>query len=225
MQRAKLPEATHHESVATLPPGPAIFLANEFLDALPIRQFLFRAGRWAERWVEAGRLVERPGHLPCLPDQAPDGAVMEVCEPARALAGHLAQRFAASPGLALFLDYGPEASGFGDSLQALRDARPADPLAEPGSADLTAHVDFAAFARAARAGGAAAHGPVPQGLFLQRLGLHRRAAALASRHPGSAAAILAAAHRLTAPEAMGQLFKALCLCHVDLPPPAGFEAP
>jgi NADH dehydrogenase [ubiquinone] 1 alpha subcomplex assembly factor 7 len=217
-QRARLPDATWHESLATLPDGPLILLANEFLDALPIRQFVRRDGAWRERWVEDGAFVERDAPDPPQRD-APEGAVCERGEAARAFVAALAQRGAT----ALFLDYGPAESALGDSLQAMREGRPADPLAEPGTVDVTAHVDFAALAVAARVAGAAVHGPLPQGVFLARLGLHARSAALAAANPRRAPALLAAAHRLTAPEAMGRLFKALALTHPAAPPPPGFD--
>ena len=124
----------------------------------------------------------------------------------------------------MFLDYGPAASAPGDSLQALRAGRPADPLADPGEADLTAHVDFAALARVARSAGAAAHGPAPQGPFLARLGLFQRTGRLArTQPPARAAALVQAAQRLAEPDRMGRLFKALAVCHPGLPTPAGFE--
>ena len=155
--------------------------------------------------------------------------MQEVSEAGRALAAALGARLAAEGGAALVLDYGPEAGGFGDSLQALRGHEAADPLAAPGTADLTAHVDFAALAAAARAAGAATHGPLPQGLFLQRLGLMSRAAMLAraaqiAGKGAQAGLILSGAERLVAPERMGRLFKALALCDPALPPPPGFEA-
>jgi SAM-dependent MidA family methyltransferase len=152
-----------------------------------------------------------------------------VSEAGRALAAALGARLAEQGGAALVLDYGPAAGGFGDSLQALRGHEAADPLAEPGSVDVTAHVDFAALAAAARSAGAAAHGPLPQGLFLQRLGLMSRAAVLAraaqmaGKGREQAGLILSGAERLVAPERMGRLFKALCLCDPALPAPPGFE--
>jgi SAM-dependent MidA family methyltransferase len=225
-QRAHLGGAVTawHDTTASLPDGPAILLANEFFDALPIRQFVRRGPAWTERWVQNGAFVERPAEdPPPLPPDAFEGAVAEVCEPARALAAALGARLAAQGGAALIIDYGPCASGLGDSLQAVRHHAPADPLAAPGQADVTAHVDFAALAAAARAAGAATHGPLPQGVFLQRLGLASRAAVLAAARPDAAQAQLSAAHRLTAPEGMGWLFKALCLCHPGLPTPPGFE--
>jgi SAM-dependent MidA family methyltransferase len=223
-QAARVPEASWHDGLETLPPGPAIVLANEFLDALPIRQFVRRGEGWAERWVREGGFVEQAGDHPALPPLAPEGAVQEMCEPALAVCARLAERFRHHPGAALFLDYGPAESALGDSLQAMRAHGRAEPLAAPGSVDLTAHVDFAACARAARQAGAAAHGPLPQGVFLQRLGLISRAAILARSNPRQAGEVLSAAQRLVAPEAMGQLFKALCLCHAGLPTPPGFEA-
>jgi SAM-dependent MidA family methyltransferase len=216
-----------HDAVGDLPAGPALILANEFLDALPIRQFVRRGAGWMERHVAGGAFVELPAAaLPALaplPAEAPEGAVQEIGEAALALARDLGARLAAQGGAALFLDYGPQRSGPGDSLQALREHRGTDPLGPAGSADLTAHVDFQAVAAAGRAGGAAAQGPLPQGLFLQGLGLVTRASMLARSHPASAGMQLSAAQRLIAPEGMGRLFKALALCHPDLPILPGFE--
>ena len=224
-QAARVPDAAWHDALPDVPPGPLILLANEFLDALPIRQFVRRGDGWAERFVDAGRFVEQAAATPEGPAvQAEEGAVVELCEPARAVAGHMGRRVARDGGAALFLDYGPAESAPGDSLQALRDGRPANPLDSPGSADLTAHVDFAALARAARAAGATVHGPVPQGMFLARLGLFQRTDRLArTQPPGRAAALVQAAQRLAEPDRMGRLFKAMAVCHPALPCPAGFE--
>jgi NADH dehydrogenase [ubiquinone] 1 alpha subcomplex assembly factor 7 len=210
-----------HDGIATLPDGPAILLANEFFDALPIRQFVQRANGWHEHFVSNGSFIEQPTEYT---EEASEGAVREICEPARAIAAALASRIAAQGGALLSLDYGPAESGFGDTLQALRDNERSDPLADPGEADLTAHVDFSALAEAGRAAGAAAHGPLPMGLFLQRLGLMARSAMLARMKPASAGLVLSAAQRLVAPEGMGRLFKALVLAHPALPTPAGFES-
>ena len=201
-----------------VPPGPAIILANEFFDALPIRQFIRREGGWMERFVADGAFVEQAcdQELPA----APEGSVLERGEAGQALAAHLAARIAAQGGAALLLDYGPAETALGDSLQALRAHQAADPLGPPGSADLTAHVDFAALARAAA--GADVHGPIPQGLFLQRLGLMSRAAMLAQSAPPQAGMILSGAQRLVTSEGMGRLFKVLCLCQPGLAVPAGF---
>ncbi|HEY0206390.1 MAG TPA: SAM-dependent methyltransferase, partial [Acetobacteraceae bacterium] len=265
-QAAALPEGVAwHDGLASVPAGPMLLLANEFLDALPIRQFVRRESQWMERFVEDGSFVESPveddtfllplppgegwgeGGLaaerratsapsapslvihactdpPPHPDPLPEGegAVIELCEPARAVAVEVAARVARDGGAALFLDYGPEHSAAGDSLQALQNGKPADPLAAPGEADLTAHVDFAALARAAS--GARVHGPAPQGLFLARLGLFQRSGRLArTQPPAKAASLMQAAQRLAEPDRMGRLFKALCIANPDLPTPAGFE--
>lgn len=217
-EQARRLHASWHARAEDLPSGPMILLANEFFDALPIRQFVKRAEGWRERWVEGGAFVEQPcDHA----GDAPEASVRELCEAGEALAGWLARRVARDGGAALILDYGPAESGFGDTLQALRDNARADPLASPGEADLTAHVDFGALARAATR--AAVHGPLPMGLFLQRLGLMARSAMLARAAPAQAGSILAAAQRLVAPEGMGRLFKAMALAHPALPTPAGFE--
>lgn len=218
VQAVKL-DAQWHDRVEDIPAGPMILLANEFLDALPIRQFVRRAS-WHERYVSDGIFVERPVEVD-LPQTA-EGAVRERCEPALALARHLSARLASQGGAALFLDYGPATSGEGSSLQALRDGAPCNPLVEPGTADLTAHVDFAALAAAAN--GMSVHGPEPQGKFLARLGLFQRTAILArSLSPEAAARMRDGASRLAEPDGMGRLFKALALCHPSLPQPPGFS--
>ncbi len=214
--------ASWHDRLDTLPGAPLLLLANEFLDALPIRQFVRRGDGWTERFVGPDGIIEQPAGP--LNRDAAEGEIVEICEPARAIAGELAARFVRHRGMALFLDYGPAESAAGDSLQALREGRAADPLAEAGSADLTAHVDFADFARIARAGGAAVHGPLAQGMFLARLGLFQRTDRLAqSLPPARASALIESARRLAEPDRMGRLFKALAVCHPNAPVPPGFE--
>ena len=236
IQAERVPDAIWHASLDGLPDAPMLLLANEFLDALPIRQFVARNGMWTERFVEDGRFVERRADpIPAViaaragrqggDDQRDAGTIVEICEPALAFARLVGARFAARAGGALLLDYGPEHSAGGDSLQALRDGRPVDPLVCAGSADITAHVDFAAFAAAARASGAAAYGPIPQGIFLARLGLFQRTDALArTQPPVHASALIEAARRLAEPDRMGRLFKALAVCHADCATPPGFES-
>jgi SAM-dependent MidA family methyltransferase len=217
---------TWHDRVEDLPDGPFILLANEFLDALPVRQLVRTTDGWAERHVLDGGFVLRPGAPPPSPldrRAAAPGEVLEWCEPALAIVRWLARRLAGSPGVALFLDYGPDQPGVGDTLQALRDGRPAPPLSDPGEADLTAHVDFPALRDAAAAAGASVHGPDGQGAVLTALGLFPRTERLArGRPPEQARALLDAAHRLAAPERMGRLFKAMALCHPSLGVPPGF---
>lgn len=222
VQAERLAGAIWHDSLETLPDVPLLLLANEFLDALPIRQFVRRGAGWTERFVGPDGFCELPADPPGR--DAADGEMVEVCEPALNIASALGARFAARPGAALLLDYGPEHSAPGDSLQALSEGRMVDALVPPGTADLTAHVDFAAIAAAARAKGAAAHGPIPQGIFLARLGLFQRTDRLArGQPPARALALIEAARRLAEPDRMGRLFKALALCHPGCPIPPGFE--
>jgi NADH dehydrogenase [ubiquinone] 1 alpha subcomplex assembly factor 7 len=221
-----------HGGVETLPDGPLVVVANEFFDALPVRQFVARAGRWHERLVGVDEDVRlafglAPEPQPGTAGAAPDGTVAELHEAGTHVMGQLAGRVAAHGGGVLAIDYGYTASGPGDTLQALKRHAFVDPLAEPGEADLTVHVDFAALGRAARQAGAAVHGPVTQASFLQALGIDARAETLA-RHAGDAgAAVRAARDRLTAGGAtgMGALFKVLAATHPGLPVPAGFDSP
>lgn len=225
-QAERLPGAIWHEGLETLPLEPFVLLANEFLDALPIRQFVKRGDGWTERFVHRGQFVEVP--VECFHGLADReggaGSVAELNEPALAIARAVGTRLANQPGAALFLDYGPEHSAAGDSLQALRDGRPANPLDAPGAGDLTAHVDFEAFANAARDAGAVTHGPIPQGIFLARLGLFQRTDRLARMRPaGQAAGLIEAARRLAEPDRMGRLFKAIAFGGPGRPLPPGFE--
>jgi SAM-dependent MidA family methyltransferase len=220
IQAGALPAAAWHARVEDVPAGPMILLANEFFDALPIRQFVRRGDGWTERFVADGAFVERPAAAPEF--SAGDGEVVELCEPAREIMAGLGARLTAEGGAALLLDYGPAASAPGDSLQALRGGRPADALAGPGSADLTAHVNFQALAQAAAP--ADVHGPLPQGIFLARLGLFQRSGNLARAAPLRAAGLMDAARRLAEPDRMGRLFKAMAICQPGLPVPPGFTS-
>nr|WP_048838411.1 SAM-dependent methyltransferase [Acetobacter cibinongensis] len=212
-----------HNRIEDLPAGPMILLANEFLDALPIRQFEHSpAAGWQERYVANGAFHTVPCSTPSLPDGRTfeDTVVVELCEPALAIARSLGQRFTHSPGAALFLDYGHFSQLTGDSLQALRKGQPTPPLDTPGEADLTAHVDFTAFAAAARKAGAKVCGAVTQGAFLCALGLMERTEQLARKaHPEAAVALRQAADRLAAPERMGHLFRVMALTSPSLPTP------
>lgn len=214
--------------VSALPEGPLFLVANEFFDCLPINQFVRDGDAWFEQVValDGDRLAfsrRDAGALGGgLPKDWPDGRVLELCPAANALAGDLARRIAAHGGAALVVDYGGTGQG-GDTLQALRRNRKVDPLAEPGLADLTAHVDFQALADTARAAGAGAAGPVPQGAFLERLGISLRARALAQGLSGASLENHIAAHRrLTHPAEMGDLFKALAILPPGAAAPAGF---
>ena len=215
------------------PEGPAIIIGNEFLDALPVRQFLFTRGGWRERMVgldRAGRFAFTTAtHTEtAILGLAKEGSILEVNPSAHRLARDVGARLAHGAGAALFIDNGHALTGIGDTLQALKAHRVVDPLEDPGEADITAHVDFASVTRAARAAGASVHGPVEQGDFLNALGLQRRAETLAARaSPGIAEDIRAAALRLTGQDEgqMGALFKALAITPRGAPPPPGFARP
>lgn len=205
-----------------IPPGPLLAVANEFFDALPIRQFQRDHGAWRERVVgldTEGRLAFGLGPT-ALPESglsqrlgaAAEGAIVEVAPVGVAIMTHLARRIAASGGLLLAVDYGYSGPAFGDTFQAVRSHTPVDVLDRPGEADLTAHVDFTALAVAAARAGAAVHGPVEQGDFLLALGLAERAGRLgADKDEATRADIVAQVERLAGPEEMGSLFKVLAV--------------
>lgn len=217
-----------------VPDGPLFVVANEFLDALPVRQFVRGPTGWAERLVgldEDGRLVfvlgpEGAAASLLIPEplrESPPGSVIELCPAAAALASSLAKRLARAPGAALFVDYGHATSRAGATLAAIRDHRPAEPLDRPGTADLSAHVDFAAFAATARAAGVKVYGPAPQGDFLRALGAETRLATLQrNTAPDRREALAAGLARLIAPGQMGNLFKAIAVVSPALPAPGGF---
>ena len=219
------------DRIEALPPGPLFLIANEFLDALPIRQFQRQGAGWAERLVgldATGALcfgLTPPRPLAALDARLADtreGDVVEINPGAEAVAAALGARIASDGGLALLIDYG-DAVSLGDTFQAMRAHAPADPLAAPGLADLTAQVAFAPLVAAARAAGAAVAGPTPQGLWLERLGITARAQRLAANLRGAALEAHVAAHRrLTHPAEMGQLFKMIALHSPGLTPP-GFD--
>ena len=228
-QRAALQahHPTWHERFDEVPDGPLLLVANEFFDALPVRQFHRTATGWRERMVgldEQGRLrlALAPGttpFAPLLPD-AGEGAEAELSEAGRSLAGAIGARIARDGGWALIIDYGLESAGRAASLQAVRGHRGAGILDRPGETDLSAHVDFAALAASS---GVATYGPVSQGAFLRRLGLAARAQALKRRaNAVQANAIDAASARLIGPDQMGTLFRVLALGDGKSAPPAGF---
>lgn len=230
-QEAALAEAKPrwHKSVDTLPDGPLLVLANEYFDIFPVRQLVRAVDGWRERVVTfengtfafaAGNAAEPPAELA----DAPPGSIVETSPEAELCMTEIARRIARHRGAVLVIDYGPPGRGVGDTLQAVRRQKKVDPLAEPGLADLTAHVDFAGLAAAARACGAHAYGPLPQGTFLHRLGIAARAAVLlrgADTRQGSD--ISAAIARLIEPGQMGTLFKALAVVDADQPAPPGFD--
>jgi SAM-dependent MidA family methyltransferase len=208
-QKEAVPDAQWHDTVAELPARPLLLVANEFLDALPVQQYV---GGMERRVTVAG------GGLAF--DR--DGEIMET-SPARAEAiTAIALCLAAKGGAALFIDYGHERSGPGDTLQAVRGHTFSAVLDNPGEQDLTAHVDFEAVGRAAADAGAAVTPVVAQGEWLIRLGIEARAQALSRANPERAHDIERTVERLTGADQMGTLFKAIALHSPEWPTPAGF---
>jgi NADH dehydrogenase [ubiquinone] 1 alpha subcomplex assembly factor 7 len=226
-----------HESLADVPEEPAIIVANEFFDAIPVNQAVKQADGWHERVVgldldgkfafaiapEPLRFFEQT--LPPQVRMAEVGSIYEWRADTQAL--EVGRRVARGGGGALIVDYGYPESMIGDTFQALRNQRKADPLTTPGLADLTAHVDFQALGSAAESIGCRVHGPVDQATFLRRLGIEQRATNLKKvAPPDKAAALDAALARLTAGGAtgMGNLFKAIGLSAPEIGTLPGFEA-
>ncbi len=212
------------DSLGALPPDqPLILIANELLDCMPARQFVRLAQGWAERLVgldAAGNLALGLSRTPAegLLPPAPEGAVLEISAAQTAFAAALGARVARAGGAALLIDYGRDAPGFGDTLQALQAHRKVDPLDAPGRADLTVHADFPAVAAAARGQGASVSPILTQRDLLGRLGIEARAQALAQSRPDLSDSLARQLARLTDADQMGVLFKALC---IHAPTPAG----
>jgi NADH dehydrogenase [ubiquinone] 1 alpha subcomplex assembly factor 7 len=245
-QARRVPDARWAAGLGEVPEGPAVFVANEFFDALPVRQFIRSAEGWRERMVGlapgfaggsgpgtgcrgvSGEAALCWGLSDALPgqDAAPVAAWREVSPGADAMAAELARRLAAGSGAALVIDYGYRAADRpgGPTLQAVERHGRADPLESPGEADLTALVDFDRLARIMGQAGAGVW-VTTQGAFLARLGIGARAAALARARPERAGEIADALERLTGAQAMGSLFKVAAALSPGLPVPPGFEPP
>ncbi len=213
--------------------GPVLIVANEFFDALPIRQFVRGATGWHERLIglrdgqRAFGLSPNPiptDALPAAVQDAPEGAVYEANLAASETMARLSRLIARQGGGILAIDYGYAATQTGETLQAVSRHAFADVLNAPGTADLSAHVDFGALTEAATAAGLTAHPVVSQGTFLRRLGIVERADALSRANPALAPTIEAALTRLTAPDEMGELFKVLAVTSPGLVP-IGLGAP
>ncbi|RWC96172.1 MAG: class I SAM-dependent methyltransferase [Mesorhizobium sp.] len=208
-----------HQTIETLPKKPLFIVGNELFDAVPIRQFVRTSSGWRERMVGlddedglrffAGAGSVDPSLLPAGAADAPEGAVVEVAPARAALMAAIAERIARHGGAGLFIDYGHLQHGIGDTLQALRKHDHDNVLANPGEADLTAHVDFAALAAVVRAHGLDVQ-MTTQGDFLLGLGLLARAGQLGAKADDSVRqAISDAVERLAGPDTMGELFKVL----------------
>jgi len=222
--QADLP-ATWHDSLQNVPAGPLLVIANEFFDALPVKQWVRAEHGWLERAVGlsaqdrlcyTGLPAETPPQAAC----HHPGQIVEASPAAQGLAADLADRLARHGGAALIIDYGYEGPAAGDSLQALYRHTKVCPLTHLGEADITAHVDFSALSLATKA--ARAWGPVGQGAFLSALGIGLRAERLTAAAPQRRDEIDQAVHRLTHPSAMGTLFKVMALTPPDAAAPPGF---
>ena len=208
-----------------------LIIGNEYLDCLPIRQFVRVDGIWSERRVgvdNAGDLrFEVDGQAASaivtqnLP-QAEHGALIEICPAIDLLTDHLGERFKATPGRALFIDYGPLETEFADTLQALKQHQKVDVFQSPGDTDLTARVDFARVKNIAIGHGLAVHGPTPQEAWLRVMNIETRAVSLIRANPASKDKIMRQLHRLLDAEEMGELFKVIALSSPELPTPLGF---
>lgn len=208
LQRQRHGQAQWHQSLATIPDAPLLLVANEFFDALPIRQ-----------WVgDEERRVTLSGEDFAF---SAEGPIREDSPEREAVAWEIAAQLDMRGGVALIVDYGHVRSAAGDTLQAVRGHRFANPLADPGEQDLTSHVDFEALIRAAQVIPVAIDGPVEQGDWLEALGIGQRAAALAKASPERVAEIVAARTRLCDSDAMGSLFKVMAIRNCNWPAPAG----
>ncbi|MPS67711.1 MAG: class I SAM-dependent methyltransferase [Novosphingobium sp.] len=231
LQAEAVPVAQWHHDLASVPnDAPLLLVANEFLDALPVRQLVKTAEGWRERMVDWGEDRFRPvaGDKPmdaAVPDAlkpADEGTLIETCPGAAAVMHEIATRMAAQGGAALLIDYGYAEPRTGSTLQALHAHTKVDPFAMPGEADLTCLVDFTILADIAQNEGAAWLGTVTQGDFLRALGIETRAANLSSAAPQHAETIRRATDRLIKGDEMGTLFKVMGVAGPDWPQGAGF---
>ena len=209
-QKEAVPDASWHGAIHELPARPLLLVANEFLDALPVRQFVGGIER---------RVVIAAGGLAF--DR--DGEIVEDSPEREEAVASVALCLAEKGGAALFVDYGHGRTAPGDTLQAVRGHRYSPVLADPGEQDLTAHVDFEAVARAATDGGATVTPVVAQGEWLLRLGIEARAQALQRANPAQTEEIDSALRRLSATDEMGSLFKVIALHSPEWPAPGGFD--
>ena len=230
-QAGRLPSAVWHDDVSTLPDdAPLLIVANEFFDALPIQQIVRAADGWRQRMIACQDTLFLPVSGKLLPDaiipeslrDAAIGSILETCPPGVAIMRALAARLVAQGGAMLIMDYGYDGPALGETLQAVRGHARANPLDAPGEVDLSAHVDFTTLAAAATLAGARAHGPASQRDFLGTLGIAQRALALAKRAPERGDEIAEAYRRLTSPDGMGTLFRALAVTAPHWPAPGGF---
>lgn len=225
-QAERVAEAEWHAHIEDAPPGAALIVGNEFLDCLPVRQFIKGEDAWHEKLVGAddgnqlifGLSAGIPG--PETDDEP--GTVREIAPGLDSILYEIERRLHDAPTRVLFIDYGYVTPEGADTLQALQRHTKVDPLAAPGEADLTAHVNFSHIAKLADDAGLQVHGPITQGQFLRALGIEVRAQTLSQANPNHAQRLARELKRLTHADEMGALFKVICLSSPGLPPPAGF---
>jgi SAM-dependent MidA family methyltransferase len=231
MQTERLPGAVFHDDISTLPEeGALLIVANEFFDALPIHQLVRGGSDWHERRIAAQGTLFLPVADKAVPESlipkalrdAPVGSIIESAPASVAIITALAKRLKAQGGAALIIDYGYDGPALGETLQAVKGHRYANPFDAPGTQDLSAHVDFATLGAAAALAGAKVSGAIGQGAWLTAMEIGARAASLAKAAPEQNEEITTAYRRLTAPEAMGTLFRVMALCAPHWPEPAGF---
>jgi NADH dehydrogenase [ubiquinone] 1 alpha subcomplex assembly factor 7 len=234
IQRAAVPHARHYDSIEDLPDdGSLLIIANEFFDALPVRQFVATHAGWRERVVGRDRgdkFTAMPGLQavdPLVPAEfrnAPSPSIYETSPDASGMMYELAGRLASQGGVLLVIDYGYMLPGLGSTLQALKAHRSVDPFENPGDYDLTTHVNFLELANLARMRNLRVNGPVEQGGWLVSLGVDARSDALSVANPERAKEIKAMRDRLVEPAQMGSLFKILAVSSDSWPVPEGFSA-
>ena len=225
LQKERLGEDVKwHDSLANISDGPMLLVANEFFDAIPIRQYEKRHGKWLERCVGS----EGMGFMPTALDNAlgANGDVIEFAPQRLEIAEEIGRRLSKHKGSALIIDYGHLQTAPGDTLQAVRAHEYVAVTDQPGESDITSHVDFEALAKAFSQGGAAVHLAITQRAFLLAMGLERRAAILSSKADANTKEILArAVARLVGETEMGNLFKVMVATSPEFPPPYPFGTP
>lgn len=233
-QTLNVPFAKHHDSVATLPKdGPLFIIANEFFDALPVRQFVATHAGWRERVVvrdKGNSFTPMPGTrsadqlIPADIRNAPNHSIYETAPDVSDIMFSLTRRLAEQNGAILIIDYGYVLPGLGSTLQAVKQHEFANPFENPGDHDLTAHVNFPEIVALAHMQDLRVSGPVEQGPWLQALGIDIRAQQLAQQSPDRAEEVMSMRHRLVEPGEMGALFKVVAISSTDWPEPEGFAA-
>ncbi len=234
VQLAKVPAAQHYNRIEDLPDdGPLLIVANEFFDALPIKQLIATHAGWRERVLardRSNKFLPMPGMRPMdemVPSEfraAPSPSIYETCPDASAIVYELAGRLAAQGGVLLVIDYGYSLPGLGSTLQAVKDHQSVNPFENPGGCDLTAHVNFLEMANLGRMRNLRVSGPIDQGSWLKALGIDVRTQTLAMASPERAEELQAMRDRLIDSAEMGHLFKVLAISAENWPVPEGFAS-